>query len=117
MALELHQLKGLSVEIEQVDAADQPHILSRHVEAAVHRALSATGDPRRRTDLVNALLNHVAAASDSVVEGPNQLLSIVRPPAPGVITTATTRPSTPLSDAALLTNAHGEPSLGAEIKA
>ena len=40
------------------------------------------------------------------------------PPAPGAVVRALSeRPSTPLSDAALLTNAHGEPGVGHEIRA
>ncbi len=44
-------------------------------------------------------------------------MSLVPPAGPGVAPVSTMRPATPLSDAALLTNAHGEPSLGAELRA
>ena len=52
-----------------------------------------------------------------MVDTPAQLLSLARPGAPGVVARRVTRPSTPLADAALLTNSHGEPSMGAELRA
>ena len=46
-----------------------------------------------------------------------QLLAIAVPSQPGHLRVLSERPSTPLSDAALLTNAPGEPGLGHEIRA
>lgn len=43
-------------------------------------------------------------------------MSVLSPPGPGVVTISS-RPATPLSEASLLTNATGEPSLGAELRA
>ena len=52
-----------------------------------------------------------------MLDAPAQLLSLARPASPGVVARRVTRPSTPLADAALLTNSHGEPSMGAELRA
>ena len=53
-----------------------------------------------------------------LVEDPTrQLHAVRRPPAPGHVSRYGSRPKTPLGEAALLTNAHGEPSLAAELKA
>jgi hypothetical protein len=48
------------VRTRPVDTGDQPHVLARHIETAVHKALAATGDPERRLAIVNALLSTLA---------------------------------------------------------
>jgi superfamily II DNA or RNA helicase len=113
----LASLIALEASTAAVDEADQPHVLARHVYQAARRALADIKDPAARTALVNAIIVRLSAADDALTGGPTQLLSIARPSGPGVVPTPVTRPSTPLSDAALLTNAHGEPSLGAELRA
>ncbi len=100
-----------------VDVADQPHVLARHVEAAVQRVLAATRDPERRLAIVNALLVSLEEAGNSVIAPAHELLSVRRPAGPGVINFQDVRPATPLADAALLTNTVGEPSLGSELRA
>jgi len=103
--------------LARIDEAEQPEVLARHVRDAAHRVLSSTRDPLRRVQIVNAILGQLDAADDDVLEEPRQLLSVTRPNAPGRVTLDGPRPSTPLSDAALLTNSHGEPTLGAELRA
>ena len=101
----------------QVDAGDQPHVLARHIETAAQRVLAATRDPERRLAIVNALLGALEAASDPVTKPASQLLAVLGSAVPGATAPEDVRPATPLSDAALLTNAHGEPSLGSELRA
>ena len=103
--------------IATVDEGDQPHVLARHVETVLQRALAATSDPPRRLSLVNDLLGVLSAAADAVIDPPQQLLSLLTPPGPGVTTYEKVRPATPLAEAALLTNTRGEPNLGSELKA
>lgn len=102
-----------------VDEADEPEVLSRHVRAAVLRALEGERDPDRRREMVNRILEDLTAHEDILVEAPSQLLSLTRPGAPGQVTLVDRgrRPATPLSEAALLTNAHGEPAMGSELRA
>lgn len=114
----LAQNADLEAEIGSIDAIDQPHVLARHLQVVAERVIAATKDPVARVALVNALIEHLNEAAATVSDPPRQLLrlrgrseSIAREP------TSRPRPSTPLSDAALLTNAHGEPSLGAELRA
>ena len=107
---------GLTPNTELVDAAEQPHVLARHIRDAAVRALAAESDLDRRRDLVNALLEQLGALDDQLAVSPSQLLSLIAPAAPGSPARNTNRPATPLSDAALLTNAHGEPSLGHEVR-
>ena len=108
---------GVRQVIEHVDEADQAHVLARHVHEGVLQALNAARDETDRVTLVNRLLGQLTE-SDSQVEGrPRQLFAIAPPPAPGAPSRSTTRPRTPLSDAALLTNSIDEPSLGSELRA
>jgi superfamily II DNA or RNA helicase/HKD family nuclease len=106
----------LTQSTQLVDAAEQPDVLARHIRDAAVRALSAESNPDRRREMVNALLQQLGADDDQLAVAPSQLLSLVSPAVPGSPMRNTNRPATPLSDAALLTNAHGEPSLGHEIR-
>jgi superfamily II DNA or RNA helicase/HKD family nuclease len=107
---------GLSPTTGPVDAAEQPDVFARHLRDAALRALAAEKDPGRRRDMVNSLLDQLGAHDDQLAASPGQLLSLVAPSMPGSPGRNTNRPATPLSDAALLTNAHGEPALGHEIR-
>lgn len=96
-----------------LDAAEAPEVLARHVADAVRRALQGVAH-EQRLERINDLLGGVADDADAVV-ALEQLLALAVPEAPGVHRLA--RPATPLSDVALLTNTPGEPSLGAELRA
>ena len=110
---------GHVIDRSGIDDADLPEILARHVRTATLRALrdERTGDARL------ALANRVIAglgADDLALPtaAPSHLMSVTTPSTPGrPVRNFRDRPSTPLSDAALLTNAHGEPGMGHEIHA
>jgi len=116
LAASLEDLEGLSPSFGDVDPGDQPHVLARHVATQIERALAETKDPARRLDLVNGLLA-VLQPDETLTPPARNLLHLAAAPGPGQVVRSTDRPATPLSEAALLTNAHGEPSLGAEVKA
>ena len=105
--------------VGSVDHVDEPHILARHVYDATRRALAATTDSGRRRQIVNDLLLRLEdGGADPVAEPTRRLLQVARPQQlashehlRGV------RPSTPLTEPALLTNTRGEPNLGAELRA
>lgn len=117
LARNLDALGHLRRVVESVDEADQPHVLARHIRDVVLRCLESTKDETRRLELVNDLLMVLDHSSEAIDGKTDQLLSLTRPSGPGVTGQAITRPRTPLSDAALLTNSHGEPSLGSEVRA
>ena len=79
--------------------------------------LTRRRNPEERRAIVNTLLDHLDPGDERLTGQSRQLLSLVRPAAPGSPARSTHRPATPLSEAALLTNAHGEPSIGAEVRA
>lgn len=113
----LSGLEGQIPLVDSVDAGDQPHVLARHLGSAIERALAAERNPHHRVELVNEVLE-LLNDPDEYVESPvEQFLALSIPPAPGVRTYSPRRPSTPLAEVALLTNAAHEPSLASEIKA
>ncbi|TQM08956.1 DUF3427 domain-containing protein [Pseudonocardia kunmingensis] len=110
----LTQLSDLSPRFARIEDADAPHVLARHVSTAVERALGQEADAGRRLELVNDLLARVAE-HDEQVGAAEHLVVLTREAAPGVHRLE--RPVTPLSSAALITNAPEEPSLSAELRA
>ncbi|MFI6832412.1 DUF3427 domain-containing protein [Kribbella sp. NPDC050241] len=109
---------GLVARLHDVDLADQPEVLARHVRDAVLRVLGNTRDEGKRVAVVNDLLQRLAVNGEELPDGQLRQLHSLHPPVrPGATTYSEARPTTPLSDAALLTNAHGEPSLGPELRA
>ena len=98
-----------------VDPADQAHVLARHVSQALERHLRAAKDEEERLQLTNGLLSLIDALGDEVSSPTRQLRRLVDE-GPGTQGRFLTRPTTPLYDAALLTNAHGDPTLGAELR-
>ena len=103
--------------VGRVDEAEQAEVLARHLKEAAVRALASMRDVDSRVAIVNMLLRLLEHVEDTVAPGPRQLLAITAPSQPGRASRSDVRPSTPLSDAALLTNAVGEPTLGAELRA
>ncbi len=104
---------------------DAYQLLTRHVAAALDRALRVPGlDLAARVKLCNRLLGAIAISGpkDAVVPGdyipsPAELLMAIRPPATGLSQpVAWPRPETPLSEDALFVNAPHEPGLAAELR-
>lgn len=113
---ELERRTELQQRIAHVDEADQPHVLGNHVSEAMLRAFEGRR-PEERLALANELLGLLEAPEEAPVDGLRQLLSLTSPPAPGKhLIDVTRRPSTPLAEAALLTNAPGEPTVGSELR-
>ncbi|MGC5617503.1 DUF3427 domain-containing protein, partial [Georgenia sp. Z1491] len=111
---EIAHLDAAHVTWEDVEEAERPQVLARHLGALVEHALrSARGDERNK--LANRLIEAIDP-SEIVDDPPRQLHYLQRFQAHTSPATPS-RPTTPLSDAALLTNVRGEPSLGAELRA
>jgi HKD family nuclease len=111
------RIREIDSQIDDVDGADQPHVLARHVAAAVERALAVVRRPEDRVRLINEVLRVLDAARDDdwVVGQPRMLMAILA--TADAESGVPARPATPLSEAALLTNSHGEPNLGGELRA
>lgn len=113
----LQRLSEAEVTRREIDAADQPHVLARHVYEQTLRALAATRDPGERLRIVNDVIGRLGSPDDDVLPPASQLLHLAGPRGLGRASMSSVRPSTPLAEAALLTNAHGEPNLGGELRA
>lgn len=96
-----------------IDEIEVPDILSRHVADIVREALQAA-KPNDRVALANRLLRELSHP-DTITEGPTQLQSLHRPDT--LKRRNLRRPTTKLSDSALLTNSKDDPNLAAELRA
>ncbi|KRF36976.1 helicase [Nocardioides sp. Soil805] len=114
---QLASVLGPVAEFGTVDDADLPHVLAQHVAAMTLRRLTHLKDPAARIAAANAALQALEGQPDPVMSPAQQLHALRMPAGPGIDTRLTRRPKTPLNDAALLTNAHGEPSLASELRA
>jgi HKD family nuclease len=122
----LHQaLAGrpdLHAEIDSVDEGEQPLTIARHLTPVIERSLRAAATPQARADVVHRILAALADA-DAMFEALHQrepgkierLDEVMAANRLGVARLP--RPATPLSDTALMTNAHNEPTLAAELRA
>lgn len=107
----------LAVQRGAIDEADEPDVLARHIRDVALRALRRERDTGRRLALVNEIIDTLGEPEDAVSTA-SQLLAVISPATPGApAPMSRERPSTPLSDAALLTNAPGEPGIGHEVRA
>jgi superfamily II DNA or RNA helicase/HKD family nuclease len=113
----LDSIQGLESELSKVDEADQSHVLTRHIAQALHSRLAAIKDPSARLAAANTVLAAIEAVPDPLSDPVRELHALRLPDGLGRTPRLRHRPKTPLNDAALLTNAHGEPSLASELRA
>lgn len=105
----------LEPERQPIHKADHPEILARHVGDVLRRVLSEHA-PGEQLVMVNDIIAEVGAHTERVIDL-QRLIRLSTPAGPGHNPTYGTHPSTPLSEAALLTNSAGEPAIGTEIRA
>src|SRR4051812_29232908 len=58
---------GLTSMTHEVDEGDLPHVLSRHVAAALEHRLRSTKNAERRVAIVNGQLDQLEATTEGVV--------------------------------------------------
>ncbi len=120
--LALAERPDLRPEIGPVDDGEQPLAIARHLTPLIERALRAAGTPQDRVDVVRRILAALPDP-DVMIEALHQretgkierLDEVIEADRLGV--TRLPRPATPLSDTALMTNGHNEPTLAAELRA
>lgn len=112
----LQVLDSLTPALKTVDEADQPHVLARQIyQEALHR-LSSLRTEDARLELANTVLRGISDSPDLIATPVEQLHRLSRRSGPGEVDYEHVRPTTPLSEAALLTNSRGEPNLNSELK-
>ncbi|WP_235750599.1 hypothetical protein [Nigerium massiliense] len=105
-------------EFADIDPADLPDVLGQHLRDAVVSRLTSKRTPAEQLELAARLMEFVESPEHAPSEG--RLLTALRAAGgPGRVSWPPhgRRPTIPLADAALLTNAHGEPSIGSELRA
>ncbi|GAB3547461.1 DEAD/DEAH box helicase [Arthrobacter tumbae] len=113
IAEQLAATPELHASFEQIDESNAPDILSRHVADAVRRAL-AEAAPEARVQIANRILEHVSHPA-TIAAGPQELHGLHRPE--NLRRRSVKRPTTRLSESALLTNSKDDPNLAAELRA
>ncbi|WP_442781267.1 DUF3427 domain-containing protein [Arthrobacter sp. MMS18-M83] len=98
---------------EQIGEDEAPDILCRHVADVVRVALT-NAMPDERVALANRLLRELKHG-DTITDGPTQLRSLHPPDT--LKRRNLRRPTTKLSDSALLTNCKDDPNLAGELRA
>lgn len=104
-------------EFQQIPDGEDPAVLGRHLSSVIHSRLESLPS-QERVAWANSVLRLVTPDStDEIPEEDSrasQLLEVRSSTNPRTLQIV--RPSTPLSDAALLTNARDEPGLGSELR-
>ncbi|MFV0496371.1 DUF3427 domain-containing protein [Mycobacterium sp.] len=118
---ELAACADLDPGIGVVDEAEQPLTIARHLTPLIERALRMTVGPQARAELVSKILSVLAdpAVMDERLDqdDPKRITRLESvAPANRLGDRRLPRPATPLSDAALMTNARNEPVLAAELR-
>ena len=109
----LQSVPDLHQEFREVAADLSPEVLARHVADAV-RSLLVETKAEDRVAKTNQILS-IIRPDNLVTQGPQQLQSLHRPDT--LKRRQLRRPTTLLSDSALLTNGNDDPNLAAEIRA
>ncbi|MFF5708131.1 DUF3427 domain-containing protein [Streptomyces sp. NPDC012756] len=111
--------RGLYAIDDVVGPESSPRVLAKHVSDTVRRILEQlpASEHVHAANHILESMNTIEGAREwveLVADGPRQLLAVAEQEAQGVYRI---RPATPLAEAALLTNAPEDPSLGFELRA
>jgi superfamily II DNA or RNA helicase/HKD family nuclease len=111
----------LQPEFSTVDDAEQALAIARHLTPLIERQLKGAGSPEARADLLRNILGVLGDidAQQEVLhqDDPAKIVRLDSVSRKTLGTVQLPRPATPLSDAALMTNARNEPTLAAELRA
>ena len=122
----LKQLLEASVDqvadLKDVDQAEQPQVIARHLAKLIERALASARTPEARITLARDILSVLPdpdAVQEALDDGDSDRVQRLNAVMPAGITDSSryVRPATPFSDTALMTNAREEPTLAAELRA
>ena len=97
----------------EIEPADAPEVLSRHVGAIFKKALTGLTSAEQ-LDLTNSLLGQLNVPNESL---PGAAPEILRELLESVDSVETVRPASGFNAPVLLTNAREEPNLGSELRA
>ena len=122
----LHQALNASTnqvsDLKDVDEAEQPQAIARHLGRLIERSLKGarTADARIAMvrDILSVLPNPELAEEALYAEGSDRIKRLEAVMPAGITDSSRyVRPATPLSDTALMTNSRDEPTLAGELRA
>jgi superfamily II DNA or RNA helicase/HKD family nuclease len=122
----LHQLLNAKPELvsdlKDVDEADQPLAIARHLAGLIEGALRRTRTADARIAMVRDILSALPdpdLLQEALHEtGPDRIKRLEAVMPAGIVDPSRyVRPATPFSDTALMTNSRNEPTLAAELRA
>ncbi|MDV3125283.1 DUF3427 domain-containing protein [Mycobacterium sp. 21AC1] len=116
----LSQRPDLRADLSTVDEAEQAGTIARHLTPLIERQLRAARSAKERAQLLRSILA-VLGDADALTESlhqddPAKIRRVDSVGTKSLGALAPPRPATPLSDAALMTNARNEPTLAAELR-
>lgn len=101
-----------ATQFEKLAESDAPEALAQHIERAAREALAGVASDKR-AELANRFL--ASLSNTDAITDPPQLLHAIYDPNQ-IRRRSLRRPTTPLSDAALLTASHEDPNLAHELR-
>ena len=113
---------GQVPDLQDIDEAEQPLVIARHLAGLIERALGAARTAEARIAMVQNILSVLpdAAVLEEALyaDEPGRIKRLDAVMPAGVTDSSRyIRPATPFSDSALMTNARDEPTLAAELRA
>jgi len=110
------QAEEVETNKQEIDKVEVPERFARHVGEIVARKLETIESPEKRSEVVRQIMELLKHADETPVNPPVELTAVLPKRSVNNHRFLETRPQTPLNDAALLTNAKGDPSLISEIR-
>ena len=109
-------------DLRDVDEAEQPVVIARHLASLIEHALLAARTADARTAIVRDILSILpdpGMLEEALYEDTSGRIKRLDALMPAGVTDSSryVRPATPFSDTALMTNARDEPTLAAELRA
>ena len=101
---------------QEIDKVEVPERFARHVGKVVALKLEAIESSEKRSKVVRQIMELLKHVDETPVHPPTELTAVLPKRSVNNRRLLETRPQTPLNDAALLTNAKGDPSLISEIR-
>ena len=110
------QADEVEINEQAIDEVEVPERFARHVGNIITRKLETIESPEKRSEIVRQIMALLKYADETPVNPPTELTAVLPKRSVNNRRFLDTRPQTPLNDAALLTNAKGDPSLISEIR-
>ena len=110
------QADEVEINEQAIDEVEVPERFATHVGNIITRKLETIESPEKRSEIVRQIMALLKYVDETPVNPPTELTAVLPKRSVNNRRLLEARPQTPLNDAALLTNAKGDPSLISEIR-